>query len=226
MNWMPITGSFAVTANELLARRGDGEWDSVDVGAGLVERLRRLVDEGCGDERIIMHVRALPPCAGGARAMVMLDFDKSGGAREALLRLPGANALFANRNISDLCMALERMLTEECIEREPAFAALFAMEGLGYGLSRASIVMDGDVLGGDGVVEIDEPSVWGIYEAIARGLATGGLAGVPDGLPAGPHMGLDTRGGPTRAQKREAERRNKGKTATLARRDPAYEPVD
>lgn len=215
-NWMPITGSFAVTANELLARRGDGEWDSVDVGSRLVDRLRTLSDAGCGDERLVLHIRALPPREGGARAIVSLDFAKRGRAREVMLDGAGANALFADKPISDLCIALERMLTEEYIEGEPAFAALFAMEGLGYGLSRASIVMDDDKLGSGGVVKIDDPNVWTVYEAITRGFAAGGLEGIPDEMPVGPHMGLDTRGATTRAQRREAARRNKGQTASLA----------
>lgn len=215
-NWMPITGSFAVTANELLARRGDGEWDSVDVGERLVERLRMLAEAGCGDERLVLHVRALPPREGGARAIVSLDFAKRGRAREVMLDSAGANALFADKPISDLCIALERMLTEEYIEGEPAFAALFAMEGLGYGLSRASIVMDDDKMGSGGIVKIDDPDARAVYEAITRGFAAGGLEGIPDEMPVGPHMGLDTRGATTRAQRREAERRNRGQTASLA----------
>lgn len=215
-NWMPITGSFAVTANELLARRGAGEWDGVDVGSRLVERLRTLADAGCGDERLVLHVRALPPREGGARAIVSLDFAKGGKAREIMLNSAGANALFADKPISDLCIALERMLTEEYIEGEPAFTALFAMEGLGYGLSRASIVMDDDKMGSGGVVEIDDPDARTVYEAIARGFAAGGLEGIPDEMPVGPHLGLDTWGATTRAQRREAARRNKGQTATLA----------
>lgn len=154
--------------------------------------------------------------------MVLLDVARNGKTHEALLSIPGANALFADKPISDLCMALERMPTEEYIEGEPAFAALFAMEGLGYGLSHASIAMDDDILGNRGVVKIDDPFVWSVYHAITRGLATGGMAGIPDDLPAGPHMGLDTRGGPTRAQRLEAERRNKGKTASLLRQERAY----
>ena len=193
-NWMPITGSFAVTANELLARRGGGEWDDVDVGSRLVDRLRTLADAGCGDERLVLHVRALPPREGGTRAIVSLDFAKGGKAREVLLNSPGANALFADRAISDLCIALERMLTEEYIEDEPAFTALFAMEGLGYGLSRASIVMDEDKLGSGGVVKIDDADVRAVYDAITRGFAAGGLEGIPDEMPVGPHLGLDTRG--------------------------------
>lgn len=215
-NWMPITGSFAVTAKEILARRGAGEWDGVDVGSRLVERLRTLADAGCGDERLVLHVRALPPREGGARAVVSLDFAKGGKARDVMLNSAGANALFADKPISDLCIALERMLTEEYIEGEPAFTALFAMEGLGYGLSRASIVMDDDKMGSGGVVEIDDPDARAVYEAIARGFAAGGLEGIPDEMPVGPHLGLDTRGATTRAQRREAARRNKGQTATLA----------
>lgn len=215
MNWMPVTGSFAVTANELLARRGDGERDGMDVGARLAKRLRALAAAGCGDERLLLHIRALPPREGGARAMVTIECARGGKARETLDRLAGANALFADKPISDLCMALEGMLPVEWIEGDPAFLALFAMEGLGYGLTRASVQLDDDMLGSAGEVRIDDPAAEAIYRAIARGLATGGLAGVPDELPAGPHMGLDTRGGPTRAQRREAERRNKGKTATL-----------
>lgn len=33
----------------------------------MVERLQRLVEAGYGDERMVLHVRAMPPREGGAR---------------------------------------------------------------------------------------------------------------------------------------------------------------
>ena len=137
VNLMAVPGTFKVTANELIARRGEGALDSVDpiVQTQIMPTLEAMQRQGFGDEPAILEVSL--PQNSRLKALVALEYE-SDEAKEALAKISEAELnLPVRRTVSDHCQRLELMFRGEsdAIDKHPGMAALFDLEQLGWGLS-------------------------------------------------------------------------------------------
>ena len=219
VNLMAVPGTFKVTANELIARRGEGMLDSVDPLMQIMPNLEAMQRQGFGDEPAILEVSL--PQTSRLKTLVTLEYEND-KAMEALAKISEAELnLPVRRTVSDHCQMLELMFRGEsdAIDKHPDLAALFALEQLGWGLSEASVTL------ATGRVVVHSREGARAYKALRgahiiqdqrnrgeRGAERITFAG---DRPVGPDMGLNTRRDLTRAERRRAAKENKGQTGSL-----------
>ncbi len=219
VNLVAVPGTFKVTANELIARRGEGALDSVDPIMQIMPKLEAMQRQGFGDEPAILEVSL--PQNSRLKTLVALEYE-SDKAMEALAKISAAKLnLPVRRTVSDHCQMLELMFRGEsdAIDKHPGVAALFDLERLGWGLSEASVTL------ATGKIVVHSREGARAYKALMgahiiqdqrnRGERGAERITYAGDIPVGPDMGLNTRRDLTRAERRRAAKENKGQTGSL-----------